>query len=495
METSATPIARLTRRPDAATAVIAGVGVVGAVLVARASYVVGTLPGRLERSVAYGGSRWEYEAGVALLVLAWLALGRLVLDPTVAGMTRRVCWAGAAMGAPLLAAAPVTSQDVWAYLGQANVAAHGLDPYTLGPSAAPGPIAHSVAHAWVNVGSPYGPLWVWICRIVVDVTGEHPWAGMFVLRLVAVAATAALALALVHLCRATGRRPEVALWLAVAGPFPLLALLGALHNESVMLALLVAGVAVAARLRSPWHAILFAAVLVGLAAAIKITAVAALPFLPLVWHRYVATREEADLQPMPLRAWVSTGTASIATGLLTVLMSGVLTGFGVGWIGQAGDGKVGIRWLSVPQQIANVLHLFAPDQVAGTQLARYSVVHPIGVVLMVGGLAAVTLTARSRPPLVTIALALLVPVLTSPAPRAWYLLWPLMIVAAGRIGSRPLVLMVAAQATIAVWYPPDVLPSPPEWLLVVLFVPLAALAAAASRSRPLPELVGVGKAG
>ena len=72
-----------------------------------------------------------------------------------------------------------------------------------------------------------------------------------------------LGLALARLCRVTGGRPEVAWWLALAGPFSLLMLIAALHNECVMLALLVGGVAVAASVRSLWRALVLGAALVG----------------------------------------------------------------------------------------------------------------------------------------------------------------------------------------------------------------------------------------
>jgi alpha-1,6-mannosyltransferase len=479
-------LSRLTCRPTAATAVIAGVGFVGSLLVARASYVVGTLPGHhLDEAAATGPYRWPYEIGVALLVVAWLALGRLVLDPSVAGMTRRVCWAGAALAAPLLAAAPVTSQDVWAYLGQANVAAHGLDPYGVGPNAVPGPFAHAVAQEWTDLPSPYGPLWLGICRLVVEIADPHPWAAMFILRLVAIAAMVAIGLALTRLCRATGQRPEVALWLALAGPFPFLMLLGALHNESVMLALLAGGVAVAATVRSMWRAILVGAVLVGAAAAVKVTALVVLPFLPLVWHRYAAASDEPDRPPLSLGRSVVTGTASLVAGVLTLLASGPAFGFDLGWISQVGDGTVGVSWLSVPQQVGNVLHLLAPDRVADLARDRFSLVHPIGLGFLAVTLAVITLTARRRPPLHTLAWGLLLPVVSSPAPRIWYLLWPLVFLAADRLSPRMLVAVAAASATLALWYPPSVRPPVPDWVLLALFVPLLALSAVA-----MPPSVG-----
>src|SRR5262245_51515482 len=134
------PASFLARRPTPATIVIASVGVLGSVLITRASYVVGCLPGHhLHHADIVGPERRVYQVGVAVLVLAWLALGRLALDPNVTGMIRRTGWATAAMGAPLLVSVPIASQDVWAYLGQANVAVYGFDPYAVGPDAVPGP--------------------------------------------------------------------------------------------------------------------------------------------------------------------------------------------------------------------------------------------------------------------------------------------------------------------------------------------------------------------
>jgi alpha-1,6-mannosyltransferase len=477
-----TALAQSLRRPEASYpgvfAVITAVGVVGTALIARASYVVGTLPGNhLDRAAATGPWRWLYEAGVVLVILAWLALGRLVLRPGVTGMCRRISWAAAAMALPLLLAAPVTSQDVWAYLGQANVAAHGLNPYSAGPGAVPGPFAGAVAHEWLDTGSPYGPLWLWICRLVVQVT-QHPWAGMFVLRVLGMAAIAGIGLALVRLCRVTGGRPEIALWLAVAGPFPLLMMVGAVHNESVMLALLLGGVAVAATDSRMWRALTLAAVLVGMAGAIKVTALVALPFLPLVWLRYADPARTASSASRPTyRRWIGTGAPVVAIGVATVLSLGAVTGLGIGWIHSVGDGDVGGHWFSVPQQVGNLLHLLDPSHLASSGADRSSVVHPIGLAFLVLSLAAVTITALRRPPLQTLALTFLLLVVSSTAPRVWYLLWPLVfvavVVAAERAPRRLLVGAAAGSATLAVWFPPSVRPPLPEWMLLVLFVPLA----------------------
>jgi alpha-1,6-mannosyltransferase len=490
------PSSRLSAHQRAITVVAAVVGFAGSVTVARASYVVGALPRHhLDRVAAAGPYRWLYAAGVALLVLAWLGLGRLVLDPAVTGMTRRLCLATTVMAMPLLVAAPVTSQDVWAYLGQANVAAHGLDPYSVGPIAVPGPYPDGVAHEWLHAPSPYGPLWMWICRLVVEVTDPHPWLGMFVLRGLAVLGVVATGIALVRLTRAVGGRPEVALWLALAGPFPLLMLIGAVHNDALLLALLVGGVAVAAGTESQRRALLVGAALIGAAAAIKVIALIALPFLPLVWMRYAdPARSAAGTRPPSARRWAGAGAASAAVGVAVLLLLALVSGFGLGWVSQVGDGAVGVRWLSLTQQAGSVLHLVAPHQVADLPKDRYHLLHPLGLAFLALGLAALTLTARHRPPVRTLALAMLVFVVSSPAPRTWYLLWPLLFVAADRLSPRVAVAVAAASASIALWFPASVRPQPPQWLLLVLLVVLAALASAVTRPirpvAPVAESLG-----
>ncbi len=464
----------LTRRPTATTAVASLIGLLGSALVARASYVAGTPPGHhIDRSDATGPYHWVFEIGVLLLVVAWFLLGRLVLDRTVHGMTRRVCWAGIAMAAPLLMAAPVTSQDVWAYLAQANVAAHGLDPYSVGPSTVPGPYTHAVASEWLDYASPYGPLWIWACRLVVEVTQPHVWAGMFALRGIAVVGLTVIAVVLTRLSRVTGARPEVALWVAVTGPFPLLMLLDALHNDSSMLALMLCGVAVAATAPTLRRALLLSGVLVGAAGAIKVIALIALPFLPLLWFRYAAPpRVHSTRRPPSPSRWVATGAVSMVVGVLTVLAIGVVSGLGLGWVPHVGDGRVGVNWLSVPQWIGSVLHLVAPGRVAGLPSDRYSLMHAVSLVFLVVTVAAVTLTARRRPPLRTLTILMLLLVVSSVAPRTWYLLWPLVLLAADQIPRRLLAAVVAASAALVMWYPPSVHPAVSPWVLLALFLPL-----------------------
>ncbi|MGC4111055.1 MAG: polyprenol phosphomannose-dependent alpha 1,6 mannosyltransferase MptB [Nocardioides sp.] len=344
----------------------------------------------------------------------------------------------------------------------------------------PGPYADAVAHEWLATGSPYGPLWLWICRIVVDLAGPHPWTGMFLLRALTLAGMVATGAALVRLARIVGVRPEPALWLALAGPFPLLMLLGGVHNEGVMLALLVGGVTVAAGTRDERRALLVGAVLVGAAAAIKVIALVALPFLPLLWWRYAGPGRPAGANP-PARRWLLSAAVTTVAGVGVLLVVGLVSGYGLGWIPQVGDGTVGVRWLSVTQQIGDILHLLAPDRVADVPADRYSLLHPIGLGFLAITLGVLTLTALRRPPLRTLAVALLLIVLSSPAPRLWYLLWPLMFLSVDRLRPVVVVAVSALSATFVLWFPASVRPQPPEWVLLVWLLGLSALVVALAR--------------
>jgi alpha-1,6-mannosyltransferase len=473
------------RRRTRVTAGAALVGCLGSILIARASYVVGTIPGHhLSRADATGPWRWPYEVGVVLVVVSWLVLGRLVLDRTVDGMARRGTAAAAVVFAPLLFSAPLTSQDVWYYLASGNLSVHGLNPYSVGPNAVHGPYSGAVDRVWLSLPSPYGPLWTWTSEVVVRLTHPHLWWGLAGMRVVAVAGIVMIGYAMVRLCRATGARPEVALWLTVGNPFVALMLMGGVHNDAVMLGLLVLGVAVTATARTQGRGLLLGAVLVGLAAAIKVNALVVAPFLPLVWRQYAAplaarTSGPRDTSPEPLRwpAWLRQGAATTAVGLGTVLLLTLASGLGLGWVSKVGGGVIGVRWLSVPTTIGTWLSHLAPGHVSSDLRARYPLVHRIGLGFLVVSVAAATLTARRRPVLRTLALVMLLLTVSAPAPRLWYLLWPLVFLAADRIPRRLLVGVVAFSGALVLWYPPSVRPPMPPVVLLLLMAPMLAVAA------------------
>ncbi|CAM5579655.1 Alpha-(1-_6)-mannopyranosyltransferase [Streptomyces purpurascens] len=74
--------------------------------------------------------------------------------------------------------------------------------------------------------------------------GELP-AGLFGMRLVALAGVALMAAALPRLARHSGADPSAALWLGALNPLVLLHLVAGAHNDAVMLGLLGVGLVAA----------------------------------------------------------------------------------------------------------------------------------------------------------------------------------------------------------------------------------------------------------
>ena len=95
---------------------------------------------------------------------AGTAIGAEVLSP-IALRRMVIRWM-----APLLVGMPLASSDLYSYAAQAQLARHGLDPYTTTPADLPavdlGKFLDNVAWKWVDTPSPYGPLWVAVSKWV-----------------------------------------------------------------------------------------------------------------------------------------------------------------------------------------------------------------------------------------------------------------------------------------------------------------------------------------
>lgn len=101
-------------------------------------------------------------AGMAIIVLSWLLLGRFAQPAR-----RRLATQGqlartiALWCTPLLFIPPLFSRDVYSYLAQSEIVARGMDPYSLGPAEALGvsdPLTSGVSNMWRETPAPYGPL-------------------------------------------------------------------------------------------------------------------------------------------------------------------------------------------------------------------------------------------------------------------------------------------------------------------------------------------------
>src|SRR5207237_9051798 len=93
--------------------------------------------------------------------------------------------------------------------------------------------------------APYGPLFLGAVSVIVAVTGSSLVVGAMLVRVLALAGLALLALFLPRLARALGADPTRAAWLALLSPLVLLQLVMLAHTDSLTVGVMVAGVAVA----------------------------------------------------------------------------------------------------------------------------------------------------------------------------------------------------------------------------------------------------------
>jgi len=436
--------------------------------------------------------------GVAVMLLAWFGLGRRVINGTVTTYTL-IATTGFWL-APLLLSVPVFSRDTYSYLAQGALLRDGFDPYVVGPVENPNPLLDDVSPIWSATTAPYGPAFILIAKLVTILVGDNVVVGTMVLRLCMLPGLALLIWAAPRVaCRVGGTAPA-ALYLAVLNPLVIIHLMGGVHNEMLMVGLMIAGIALTLDGRH-----LAGITLVALAAAVKATAVIALPFLVWVWmrrlrhehrgsarldegepkleprheHRGSARLDEGEptLEPRHEHRRYPAATAFlIAAGIAALIVVGVfavlssLAGVGLGWLTAllAGNVKI-INWLTVPTAAANLIHavggLFAP-------VNFYAVLHITritGIVVIAVVLPALWWRSRrdDRTAVAGIAWAMLIVVLFVPAALPWYYTWPLA-VAATLVRSPTAIAAIAAASTwIMVIFKPDGSHGMYSWLHVI----------------------------
>jgi alpha-1,6-mannosyltransferase len=423
------------------------VGLAGSLLVAVGGLGAGAMPstyaGPLHGAVV--ASTVLSMCGVVLLLVAWWFLRR-------ARSTGLVLRAFGLWALPLLVGPPLFSRDVYAYAGQARLVALGLDPYTAGPSSVPGPLAAEVDGVWGGTPSPYGPVFLWLAGQLERATGEHVFATVLALRLLAVAGLALVAWGLPRLAAAHGVPPVRALWLGLANPLVLLHLVAGAHNDALMIGLLVAGIAVAMTTRMPGR-LVAAGALVTLAALVKAPAAAGLAFLPLT---VIGVTERA-------RAALTVALTAAVTAVLVT----AATGLGWGWVHTLDAGNAR-------------LSLFSPTTGLGLAVGELAdgglhVVQFLGVLAGLAVSAVLLLRADRVGPVRALGLALLAVVVLGPTVQAWYLLWGLVLLAAV-IGKRTATAFAATCVVLCLL----VLPSGRHLVRPPLYGVPALLAAAAA---------------
>lgn len=187
--------------------------------------------------------------GAVMMALAWLMLGRFTLGRRrmSRGKLDRtlLLWM-----LPLLIAPPMYSKDVYSYLAQSEIGRDGLDPYRVGPASGLG-LGHvftlSVPSLWRETPAPYGPLFLWIGRGISSLTGENIVAAVLCHRLVVLIGVTLIVWATPRLAQRCGVAEVSALWLGAANPLLIMHLVAGIHNEALMLGLMLTGVEFALR--------------------------------------------------------------------------------------------------------------------------------------------------------------------------------------------------------------------------------------------------------
>src|SRR6185503_8152448 len=369
---------------------IGRVGLAGTGLIALGSFGAGALPandptrhlpviGLLRRgSAGLYTSLGLYYVGLTVLIIAWLLLGRLLLarpaapagtsEPSTVDLTGELVGPTALRRMltrwmlPLLVGMPLASSDLYSYAAQAQLARHGLDPYTTTPADLPavdlGKFLDNVAWKWVDTPSPYGPLWVAVSKWVAAATGNHALISVLLLRLLPFAAVLLTARLLPVLAHRFAKRADLALWVAVANPLILVHAVGGGHNDAVMVALMVAGLVLITGPDADWRLFAAGVAVLTLAAAVKSPGLVAIGFAVPI---YLAGRRSWNWRDV---ARLCAGAVIIAVAVFALVS--LVAGVGLGWVRQVSSGVPVINFMSLPTLLAVLYRTVIGAAHAGT---------------------------------------------------------------------------------------------------------------------------------
>lgn len=354
-----------------------------------------------------------FYAGLIVLAKAWVQMRRTaqrmsVTVPAVAVVV--LLWS-----LPLLLGPPLGSRDVYAYAAQGRLAEAGFDPYLEGPSAlGADPILYPVDPLYLDAPVVYGPVFVSLSSHV-SAAASDLVSMVLAFRALSVLGLLVAAVGVYDIAKGLGRDPVDALILTMANPLVLLHLVSGAHNESLMLAFLVTGVALGRRPR--WR--LAGVALCAFAAAIKMPAFFGVAFVAWPWV-------------LEARSWggrIARITLVAAEALAVIALAGYFTGWHWGWVTAITSSDPVMAYLSVTQVIGWAIHT-----VAGVESSH------LLAVFRFGGLALAALTAlwlllrRGHHTPEALALALLTFAVLHPTTQPWYLTWGLFLWAAASAG-------------------------------------------------------------
>lgn len=451
----------------------AALGFIGAVVAGIGALVVGPLPPNRPQQWWFSvPSSWSDThagevtmtvlcyLGIAMVVVAWLVIGFGVRG----GRWRiRSLWLLAAVWALPWVVAPVAlTTDIYTYLGQGLVANAGLNPYVQGPGAVALPdVLHTrIAPPVWNVPSPYGPIFLGVGKLLAPMAAEHIFRAILLLRLVEIVGLVLTAVSLPRVARAAGANPVIATWMGVASPLVLASGILSGHNDLLMIGLVMAALAIAT---FDHAAAMPAAIAVcTLAALVKSPAAVGVAVLTVTWVWSSGRVREGAARLIGAGAIVAalSAVASVAVGL-------------------------GTQWLNIAavRSPATLAQLFTPVKsvsytihsmgIGASTDAVSHVVDPIATVL--AGLFALAVLWRHHrvgaPRAVGMIFAAVL--LASPVVWPWYLIWPVIMLAATRQGRGRFVWIALSAVALFVVQPDgsaQPFGGPLVWLVAVLTI-------------------------
>ncbi|WP_173009939.1 polyprenol phosphomannose-dependent alpha 1,6 mannosyltransferase MptB [Mycolicibacterium sp. P9-64] len=386
--------------------------------------------------------------GAVMMALAWLMLGRFALGSRRMSRSQMdrtlLLWA-----MPLLIAPPMYSRDVYSYLAQSQISLLGLDPYRVGPAPGLG-LDHvftlSVPTMWRDTPAPYGPLFLWLGRGISELTGENIVAAVLCHRVVVLVGVGLIVWATPRLARRCGVAEVSAIWLGPCNPLLLMHLIAGIHNEALMLGLMLTGLEIALRAisrtrdnkpagpllprplhwpqgRADWVTWMPLAMLVAGTTLITMSSQVKLPSLLAVGFVGMAL---ACMWGGTLGAFVKAGGLVTAIAVVVTVLIGWASGLGFGWLFTLGTANVVRSWMSPPTLLAlgtgqvGILLGLGDHTTAILGLTR-----AIGVILiaiLVSYLLLAVMRGRLHP-VGGLGVALGATVLLFPVVQPWYLLW------------------------------------------------------------------------
>ncbi|MGP9651857.1 polyprenol phosphomannose-dependent alpha 1,6 mannosyltransferase MptB [Glutamicibacter sp. AOP38-B1-38] len=254
--------------------------------------------------------------GCWLLFRAWWRLGQKLKgwDAGSLKIVRRAVWL---WSIPMLIALPIMSRDVFAYIGQGRLVDAGQDPYVDGISSLNNWFQLGADTMWAQDGTPYGPLFLTIEYIVVNIVGGSTDAAVLAFRGIALIGVLLCLRYVPKLAELHSVSGAKAAWMTVANPLFLVNFVASAHNDALMTGLSVWAVYLACKRHGFWAIVVLAASI-----GVKPITLVLLPFIGLLWAGPMAS------WPRRILYWAYSG--SIFLALMTLV--GWMNGYWFGWL-------------------------------------------------------------------------------------------------------------------------------------------------------------------